>query len=113
MSKKCKTGLNYVTMLALNGAILLVCMWTCQTMRDPKLIKERVEVAILAPPIGLDMNNLMLEKTFDMLLKLNKDIKHIRLTLNKIKPSKSTISINKTDIVVVTTDRGLCRTPNI
>jgi F0F1-type ATP synthase gamma subunit len=55
----------------------------------------------------------MLEKTFDMKLELDKDIKHIRLTFNKIKPGKSTISINKTDIIVVTTDRGLCRTSNI
>jgi hypothetical protein len=82
-------------------------------MRDPKLIKEGVEVAVFAPSIRLNMNNLMLEKTFDMELELNKDIKHIRLTFNKIKPGKSTISINKTNITVVTADRGLCRTPNI
>jgi hypothetical protein len=82
-------------------------------MRNSKLAKECVEVAILAPPIRLNMNNLMLEKSFNMLLKLNKYIKHIRFALNEIKPSKATISINETHIIVVTTNRGLGRTPYI
>jgi hypothetical protein len=55
----------------------------------------------------------MLEKAFNMFLKLNKYIKHIRFALNEIKPSETTVSINKTDIVIMTTDRCLSRTPDI
>jgi hypothetical protein len=102
-----------MTVFTLNGTVLLMCMWAGQTMRYSKLIKECVEVAVFAPPIGLNMNDFMLEKAFDMLLKLNKYIKHIRLTLNEIKPSKSTICINETHIIVVTTNRGLGRAPYI
>ena len=82
-------------------------------MRDPKLIKESVEVAIFAPPIGLNMDNFMLEKSFYMHLKLNEDIKHIRFALKKIKPGKTTVCINKADIIVVTTHRRLSGTPHI
>jgi hypothetical protein len=82
-------------------------------MRNPKLLKERVEVAILAPPIRLNMNYFVLEKTFNMRLKLSENTKHIRFALNKIKPSKATISIDETDIIFVTTNRGLSRTPYI
>ena len=59
------------------------------------------------------MNNFVLEKTFNMFLKLNKNIKHIRFAFNKVKPGKATISINETDIVIMTTDRSLSRTPYI
>ena len=84
-------------------------------MGDLKLIKESLEVAIFAPlpPIGLNMDNFMLEKTFYMHLKLNEYIKHIRFALKKIKPCEATIGINKIDIVVVTTNRCLCWTPHI
>jgi hypothetical protein len=79
-------------------------------MRDPKQLEKGVEVAILTTPIRLNMNNFMLEKAFNMFLELNKYIKHIRFALNEIKPSKTTISINETDIVIMTTNRGLSRT---
>jgi hypothetical protein len=82
-------------------------------MRDPKRLEEGVKVAILATPIRLDMNNLVLEKAFNMFLELNKYIKNIRFTLNKIKPSETTVSINETDIIIMTTDRGLGRAPYI
>jgi hypothetical protein len=53
-------------------------------VRDPKLLKESVEIAILATPIRLNMNNFMLEKSFNMGLKLNENIEYIRFALNKI-----------------------------
>jgi hypothetical protein len=88
-------------------------MRTSYTVRNPKLSKEGVKVAILAPPIRLNMNNFLPEKTLNMCLKLKKNIEHIRFPLKKIKPSKPTISINKTDIVIMTTNRCLGRTPHI
>jgi Fe2+ transport system protein B len=59
------------------------------------------------------MDDLVLEKALYMFLELNENIKDIRLALNKIQPSKATISINETDIIFVTTDRSFSRTPHI
>jgi hypothetical protein len=67
MRKQSKTSFNQVTMLSFSSTILLICMWTRDTMCSPKLLEKSVEVAILAPPpIRLNMNNFMLEKTFNM-----------------------------------------------
>jgi hypothetical protein len=79
-------------------------------MRDPKRLEKGVEVAILTTPIRLNMNNFMLEKAFNMFLKLNKYIKHTKFALNEIKPSKATASINETNIVTMATNKGLSRT---
>jgi hypothetical protein len=46
-------------------------------------------------------------------LKLKENLKHIRFMFKKIKLGKTTISINKTDIKLMSTNRGLGRTPNI
>ena len=59
------------------------------------------------------MDDFLLKKALNVCLKLNEDIKHIRLFLNKIKPSKPTISINETDIIIVATDTCLGMTPHI
>ena len=48
-----------------------------------------------------------------MCLKLNKNIEHIRFSFDKIKPSKPTISINKANIIIMTTNKSLGMTPNI
>jgi hypothetical protein len=50
------------------------------------------------------MKNFMLKETLNMCLELKKDIEHIRFTLNKINPSKLTININRTDIIIVATN---------
>jgi hypothetical protein len=55
----------------------------------------------------------MFEKMFNMFLELNKNIKHVRFALDKINPSKATISINEIDIIIMATDRRLGRTPYI
>jgi hypothetical protein len=59
------------------------------------------------------MNNCVLKETLSMSLKLQKNIEHIRFALNKVKPSKSTISVNKTDILIMATNRRLGMAPNI
>jgi hypothetical protein len=50
MSEQSESSFNYMTMFAFYSAILLMCMRAGNAMRNPKLIKESVEVAILAPP---------------------------------------------------------------
>jgi hypothetical protein len=113
MSKKSKPGFYNVAMFALSITILLMCMGARYTMGDAKFMKECVEVAILAPPIGLNMANFVVKLMLNMGLKLNEDIKNIRLAFKEIKPCEATISINKTHIIIVTTNRGLCRPPHI
>jgi hypothetical protein len=48
-----------------------------------------------------------------MCLKLQEDIKNIRLALKQIKPCEFTKSINKAHIIRMTTNGSLGRAPNI
>jgi hypothetical protein len=66
MSKKSEASLNDVTVLALNHTVLLMCMRTRHTMRNSQFGKESIEVAIFTPPIRLNINDLMLEKTLNV-----------------------------------------------
>ena len=113
MGKQSKTSLNYMMMLTLSYTVLLMCMRTRHTMCNSKLIKECIEVVILTPPIGLHMNDFMTEQTLNMHLELQENIKHIRLAFKKIKPSEPTVSINETNIIIMTTNRGLGMAPYI
>jgi hypothetical protein len=79
-------------------------------MRDPKFLEKIGEALILATPIKLNMDDFCFEKTLNMCLKLQENIEHIRFTLDKTKLSKATVSINKTDIIIMTTDRCLIMT---
>jgi hypothetical protein len=88
-------------------------MRTRHMVQDPKFLEKSIEVVILTTPIRLNTNDFGLEETLNMCLKLQENIKHIRFALDKIKPSKATISINETFIIVMTTDRCLSMTPYI
>jgi hypothetical protein len=59
------------------------------------------------------MANFVVKLTLNMGLKLNEDIKNIRLAFKEVKPREVTISINKTHIIIVTTNRSLGRPPHI
>jgi hypothetical protein len=72
-----------------------------------------MEVVILTTPITLNTNDFCFEKTLNLCLKLQENIEHIRFTLDKIKPGKAIVSINETDIIVMTTDKHLSMTPDI
>jgi hypothetical protein len=68
-----------VAVFALSSTILLMCMWTSNTMRNPMFLKEGTQITIFTPPIGLNMDNFMFEEALNVCLELNKNIKHIRL----------------------------------
>ena len=59
------------------------------------------------------MNDFVTEQSLNKSLKLQENIKHIRLAFKKIKPSEPTVSINETHIVIMTTNRGLGMAPYI
>jgi hypothetical protein len=65
------------------------------------------------PPVSLYMQYLSIQETLNMFLELKKYVEHIGLALKKVKPSKTAISINKTNIIFMSTNRGLSATPNI
>ena len=84
MSKKSNTCFYYVAMFALSTTILLMCVRTRYTMSNAELLKESIELNILAPPIGLNKQNFMFKEAFNMSLELNKDLKIITFTLDQI-----------------------------
>jgi hypothetical protein len=88
-------------------------MGTKHTMRDTNILEELVQSMILAPPFSLYMQYLSIQETLNMFLELKKYVEHIGLALKKVKPSKTAISINKTNIIFMSTSRGLSVTPNI
>jgi hypothetical protein len=57
-------------MLTFGCAVLLMYMWARHTVWNPNFLKEIVKTMVLTAPIILDMNNLMIEKTLNMCLKL-------------------------------------------
>jgi hypothetical protein len=76
-------------------------------------MEKRMMFFISSTPVRLDMNNLSIKEAFHMFLKLKKHIIDIRFMLNQIEPSETTISINKTHIETMSTDRNLGRAPHI
>jgi hypothetical protein len=102
--KKGYASFNNVAVFTFSNAILLVGMRASYTVSNAMLLKERTKVAILAPPVRLNMNNFRVEEPLYMTLELQEDIKYIRLAFKKINPCKATISINETDIIIVTTN---------
>jgi hypothetical protein len=100
-------------MFVFSGTILLMCVWTRDPMDSTELLKESIEVPVFTSPIRLNMDNFLIKEVLNMILKLHKDIKHIRFAFNKVEPSKTTKSINKSHIIVVSTNRSLGRTPHI
>jgi hypothetical protein len=82
-------------------------------MRNTNITKEFVEFNVLSSPVGLHMDNFSIKKTLNMTLELHEHTEHIIFALKKIQPRKATITINKTDIICVSTNRSFCRTPYI
>jgi hypothetical protein len=113
MCKKCETSFNNMSMFSFSNTVLLMCMRTRNTVTNANVLKERIKFNVFSTPVCLNMNNFMIKKALNMLLKLQKDMKHIGLTFEQIKPSEATETINKTDIILVSTHRSLGRVPYI
>jgi hypothetical protein len=101
-----------MSVLALYGTILLVCM-ARDLMLDPNTSEECVEILILTTPIGLYRQDFSIEGVLNKTLKGVEDMKHFRFVANKINPSMFTKVINKVNIVILSSDRRGCMTPNI
>jgi hypothetical protein len=113
MSEKSETSFDYMAVFALSGTVLLMCVGARYSMHNTKVREEFVELNVLATPIRLNMYNFMIQKTLNMPLELKEHLKYIRFLFEEIQPCKTTIGINKTDIIFVSTNRNLGRTPHI
>lgn len=113
MSEQGEPCLNNMAMFSFSYTIPLMSVGTRDTMSYTNILKEYVKFVILATPIGLDKQNLVIKESFYMSLKLKKDLENFRFMFEKINPSKTTKSINKADIVFMTTSRNLGRAPHI
>jgi hypothetical protein len=75
MRKKCKSHLNNMAMLALDGAILLVSVWARNMMGYTYAFEEGVQGLILPSPIGLNNMNFAIKLSFNKILKIMKTLK--------------------------------------
>jgi hypothetical protein len=76
-------------------------------------MKEGMEFLILSTPICLDMYDFSIQKMFNMFLELKEYIIDIGFVFKQVEPSKTTVSINKTYIKTMSTNRILGRAPHI
>jgi hypothetical protein len=81
-------------------------------MGNTNLGKERVEFFI-PPPITLNRNNLPTKETLYKRLKFMKFVNHFRLIFKQIDLCKFTIIIHKAYIILISSHRFGCRTPDI
>jgi hypothetical protein len=97
----------------LHDAILFRCVWACDTVLDPLTGDEPREATILATPIRLEGTDFSVKEQLNMLLKQMKSFLNIRFALKKINPSEPTKIIQVANIVLKTTNRGDCGSPQI
>jgi hypothetical protein len=108
MGEKGQTNFYYMTTLAFNITILLMSVRTGHMMGNAKTGEEGVKFSVLASPIRLVSKNLAVKLSLHNVLKILKFLKHFRLKLDEIDPSKFTIIINKADIIFfLPTDSGV------
>jgi hypothetical protein len=88
-------------------------MRTGDTMLDAKCGEVSVEALVLSTPVALNGEDFLVEKSFDMCLKLNQDPMNIRFVLNDVDPHEVTKVINEADMVATATRCMDGRAPNI
>jgi hypothetical protein len=113
MGKEWQSHHDYMAMLSLSRAILLMGIWTRNRVRDPNLLEEGIEFLILTTPIRLYNKNFLVKETFNESLKFTELLKNLRFLFKQIYPNKLAEIINKTDIVFVTSNRFTRRIPHI
>jgi hypothetical protein len=72
-------------------------------MLDAKCGEVSVEALVLSTPVALNGEDFLVEKSFDMCLKLNQDPMNIRFVLNGIDPREVSKVINEANIVATAT----------
>jgi hypothetical protein len=101
MSKKRESNFDNMAMFSFGPPILMMNMRTRNMMSNVKLSKERIKLFILPTTICLHDKKIPIKETFNKSLKFLKLLKNLGFKLEKIDPSKLTIVINKTHVILV------------
>jgi hypothetical protein len=113
MSEQGKPCFNKMTVFTLSDTVLLGGMWAGHTVRYTSALKILMKLMIFTTPVRLDGFNFGVQEKLDMSLESIKHPLNIRFVVKKVNPAKTRVVINETNIVLKTTRRGNCRTPNI
>ena len=76
-------------------------------------MKVAMEFVVFTTPVRLNDLDFIIQKAFDMSLKVVKNLLNIRLVFKQINPDEARVVINKTNIILVPSRRSKSGTPNI
>ena len=82
-------------------------------MRDARALKVAMEFVVFTTPVGLNGLDFIIQKAFDMSLKVVENLLNIRLVFKQINPGEARVVINKTNIILVPSRRSKIGTLNI
>jgi hypothetical protein len=76
-------------------------------------VKKLVEATIFPSPIRLDTLDFSVKQQLNVFLKLKENILNFRFGMKEKNPGEFAEIVNKTHIILKTTNRGYSRAPNI
>ena len=82
------------------NTVLLRGMWIGHTVRDARVLKISMEFVVFTTPVGLNDLDFIIQKAFDMSLKVVGNLLNIRLVFKQINPSETRVVVKKTNIVL-------------
>ena len=100
-------------MFSLNHPNFLGCMGTWHSMSDTCLMNIFMDLVISTTLVRLDSMNFSIQKMFNMILEIIKDLFNIRFVFKEINPSITIVVIQESNIIFKTPTRHLSRSPNI
>ena len=65
------------------------------------MLKVAMEFVVFTTPVGLNDLDFIIQKAFDMSLKVVENLLNIRLVFKQINPGEARVVINKTNIILV------------
>jgi hypothetical protein len=74
-------------------------------MGNPYPLEKGIKRLIFTSPIGLSSKNFVVKLTFHKTLKIMKALEDLRFMMQKTDPCEFTVVINKTNIIVVSSNR--------
>ncbi|GMP85220.1 hypothetical protein CsSME_00038458 [Camellia sinensis var. sinensis] len=90
-----------MTVFTFNNTILLRSPWTYKLLKNTSMIKMRMKNSgnIFSTIIRTDISNNCTKLSLNHLQKLSKNGKHVRLMMEQIYPSASSVVTNKGDVI--------------
>jgi hypothetical protein len=101
MDMQGEPNLNYVSMFTFCRPILLMGIQTRHMVGYTNFLEERMQLLILSAPIKLDNKDFLVKQALNKALELFETLKHLRLVLKQVDPSKFTEIIYENYIIFV------------